>query len=432
MIWGPPSTPWRCLRLFFESSPWPPTGSSGCILRHRWPIRWTTDRLLSWVDLSTIQRPTLAGGMVGTIEILWESFRNGGRHSATIFLPLCRHFGFQSTPFCWRASGAKRYGRPPVSPEAHSPATGRALSSVDSQRIACSRSPHSDLRRSGSCSDPLRMRSAGPFHAVALAHFRQHWSATWRRWVGPSRRGDPVHSLSELAGADAILLDLTPRQIIRVAGSALPERMRRALAEYRYGPGVFKMDWALSAPIPWRDPQCLTAATVHVGGTLDELVMSEAAPWQGRPADRPFVLLVQPSLFDSSRAPVGRHTVWAYCHVPNGADDDMTSRIEAQIERFAPGFRDVVLARSVMPPSRLEAYDGNLVGGDLGGGANVLRQIIFRPVLQRVPYSLGIPGVFICSSSTPPGGGVHGMCGYHAATAVLAVGSRASHDGSPE
>ena len=237
---------------------------------------------------------------------------------------------------------------------------------------------------------------------------------------------DPVHSLSELADADAILLDLTPRQIIQVAGSALPERMRRALARYRYGPGVFKMDWALSAPIPWRDPQCLTAATVHIGGTLDELVMSEASPWQGKHADRPFVLLVQPSLFDASRAPVGRHTVWAYCHVPNGADDDMTSRIEAQIERFAPGFRDVMLARSVMPPSRLEAYDGNLVGGDLGGGANVLRQIIFRPVMQRVPYSLGIPGVFICSSSTPPGGGVHGMCGYHAAKAVPAVGSRAS------
>jgi phytoene dehydrogenase-like protein len=231
--------------------------------------------------------------------------------------------------------------------------------------------------------------------------------------------GAPVHSLSELTDTDAILLDLTPRQIIGVAGSALSDRMRRALSRYQYGPGVFKMDWALSAPIPWRDPQCATAATVHLGGTLGELVESEAAPWRGTHVDRPFVLLVQPSLFDPSRAPAGRHTAWAYCHVPNGSDVDMTARIEAQIERFAPGFRDIVLARSVMSPSRLEAYDGNLVGGDLGGGANVLRQVMFRPVIQRVPYRLGIPGVYICSSSTPPGGGVHGMCGYHCACAVV-------------
>jgi len=230
----------------------------------------------------------------------------------------------------------------------------------------------------------------------------------------------PVHALTELAGVTAILLDLTPRQVVSVAGSALPAGERRALARYRHGPGAFKLDWALSGPIPWGDPLCSQAATVHLGGTLAELIVSEGAPWRGQHADRPFVLLVQPSLFDPSRSPPGQHTAWAYCHVPNGSDVDMVSRIEAQIERFAPGFRDVVLARSVMSPSRLQAYDANLIGGDLGGGANTLRQVMFRPTARRVPYRLGVPGVYLCSSSTPPGGGVHGMCGYHAARVVLA------------
>jgi phytoene dehydrogenase-like protein len=230
----------------------------------------------------------------------------------------------------------------------------------------------------------------------------------------------PVHSLSELNGAGVIVLDLTPRQVLALAGSKLPDGERRALMRYRYGPGAFKVDWALSASIPWRDSRCSEAATVHIGGTFDEMIASEKAPWRGQQADRPFVLLVQPSLFDASRAPAGRHTAWAYCHVPNGSNVDMVPRIEAQIERFAPGFRDVVLARSVMSPSKLEAYDANLVGGDIGGGANILSQVIFRPTASRVPYRLGIPNVYLCSSSTPPGGGVHGMCGYHAAQRVLA------------
>jgi phytoene dehydrogenase-like protein len=233
-----------------------------------------------------------------------------------------------------------------------------------------------------------------------------------------------VDSLQELVGSGVVLLDLTPRQVLAVAGSVLPAGERRAMARYQYGPGAFKMDWALSAPIPWRDAECSRAATVHLGGTLTELIASEAAPWQGVHADRPFVLLVQPSLFDPSRAPRGQHTAWAYCHVPNGSDIDMAPRIEAQIERFAPGFRDVVLARSVMSPSALQTYNGNLIGGDVGGGANVLRQVIFRPVARRVPYRLGAPGVYLCSSSTPPGGGVHGMCGSHAAAAVLADWAR--------
>jgi phytoene dehydrogenase-like protein len=223
-----------------------------------------------------------------------------------------------------------------------------------------------------------------------------------------------------LPASRATLLDLTPRQLVAVAGRELSRRQRSAYANYRYGPGAFKIDWALSNPIPWRDPGCAQAATVHVGGTLAEMVASEDAPWRGGHVERPFVLLVQPSLFDPLRAPPSRHTAWAYCHVPNGSMTDMVGRIEAQIERFAPGFRDVILARAVMTPALLEAYDANLVGGDIGGGANTLTQLIFRPTIRRAPYETGVAGLYLCSSSTPPGGGVHGMCGYHAARAVLA------------
>jgi phytoene dehydrogenase-like protein len=230
-----------------------------------------------------------------------------------------------------------------------------------------------------------------------------------------------VRSLTELPPTDVVMLDLTPRQVVAVAGDRLSARERGALSRFRYGPGAFKVDWALAAPIPWRDPMVGQAATVHVSGTLDEMVASEASAWNGTPNERPFVLVVQPSLFDPSRAPAGRHTAWAYCHVPNGSDIDMVARIEAQIERFAPGFRDVIAARSVMPPASLESYDANLVGGDLGGGANTLNQIIFRPIPRRVPYATGVAGLFMCSSSTPPGGAVHGMCGYHAARAALAA-----------
>jgi phytoene dehydrogenase-like protein len=235
----------------------------------------------------------------------------------------------------------------------------------------------------------------------------------------------PVRSLTELPPTDALLLDLTPRQVVAVAGDRLAAGERQALSNFQYGPGAFKVDWALSAPIPWRDHRCAQAATVHVSGSLDEMVVSEAAPWSGTHAERPFVLVVQPSLFDPTRAPPGRHTAWGYCHVPNGSNVDMVARLEAQVERFAPGFRDVIAARSVMSPAGLESYDANLVGGDLGGGANTLRQIIFRPVARRVPYATSVRGLFICSSSTPPGGGVHGMCGYHAARAAMAaVGER--------
>jgi phytoene dehydrogenase-like protein len=226
-----------------------------------------------------------------------------------------------------------------------------------------------------------------------------------------------VKNLTELKEASTILLDVTPRQFISIAGDRMPDAYRRKLERYRYGPGVFKMDWALSGPIPWNATECSRAATVHLGGTLEEMAASELAPWEGAVADRPFVLLTQPSLFDSSRAPTGKHTAWGYCHVSNGSTADMAGRIEAQIERFASGFRSRILARSILTPADLEMHNANLVGGDISGGAANLSQLFLRPT--RTTYRTPIDNVYLCSSSTPPGGGVHGMCGHHAAHVVL-------------
>ena len=229
----------------------------------------------------------------------------------------------------------------------------------------------------------------------------------------------PVASIDELPPARAVLCDVTPRQLLRIAGHRLPGGYSRKLEGYRYGAGAFKVDWALDGPIPWRAKECAGAGTVHLGGTLDEVAASERAVGEGRHPEKPYVLLAQPSMFDPSRAPSGKHTVWAYCHVPNGTDFDMTDRIESQVERFAPGFRDLILARSVMSPGSLEEYNSNYVGGDINGGIQDFRQLFTRPTLRIVPYSTPAKGLYICSSSTPPGGGVHGMCGYFAAHAAL-------------
>jgi phytoene dehydrogenase-like protein len=231
--------------------------------------------------------------------------------------------------------------------------------------------------------------------------------------------GAPVASLEELPRADSVLLDVTPRQLLRIAGGRLPAGYRRRLARYRYGPGVFKVDWALAGPIPWRAPACARAGTVHLGGALAEVAAAERAVWQGEHPERPFVLLAQPSLFDPSRAPAGGHTAWAYCHVPHGSSEDRTEAIERQVERFAPGFRELILGRSSMGPRDLERHDANLVGGDIGGGVLDLRQLYTRPLPRLVPYATPIRGLYLCSSSTPPGGGVHGLCGYFAARAAL-------------
>ena len=236
---------------------------------------------------------------------------------------------------------------------------------------------------------------------------------------GVIETGAEVRSLDELPAARAVLLDVTPRQLLRIAGDRLPNAYQRRLARFRHGPAAFKIDWALRGPAPWKAPECARAGTIHLGGTLEETAAAERAPWEGRHAERPYVLFVQSSLFDRTRAPTGMHTGWAYCHVPNGSDFDMTDRIERQVDRFAPGFRDLILARRVMRPADLEAHNPNLVGGDIGGGASTLAQLFTRPVARLNPYASPVPGVYLCSSSTPPGGGVHGMCGYHAARAAL-------------
>ncbi|MGA7592419.1 MAG: NAD(P)/FAD-dependent oxidoreductase [Candidatus Sulfotelmatobacter sp.] len=231
------------------------------------------------------------------------------------------------------------------------------------------------------------------------------------------KTSSPVESLSALSSYDLTLCDLTPHQLLKIGGQRLSDSYKQRLERYRYGPAAFKVDYALNAPIPWKAKDCLRAASVHLGGSFEEIAASEKAVRNGQHPDRPFVLLAQPSLFDSSRAPAGKHTAWAYCHVPNGSKVNMLEKLEDQIERFAPGFRECVLARRVFSPADLERMDANLVGGDIAGGVLDIRQFLFRPTWRR--YGTSARDIYICSASTPPGGAVHGMCGYHAAKAAL-------------
>lgn len=236
---------------------------------------------------------------------------------------------------------------------------------------------------------------------------------------GTIETGVRVTSLDVAEGADAVMLSVTPRQFLDIAGDAVPARYRSQLGRYRYGPGVFKIDWALDGPVPWTADACARAGTVHLGGTMEEIVRSEREVTTGRHPERPFVLLAQQSLFDPTRAPDGKHTLWAYCHVPNGSTVDMTDRIESQIERFAPGFRERIIARHTMGTAELETRNANYVGGDINGGIQDLRQLYTRPAPRLDPYATPNPRLYFCSSSTPPGGGVHGMGGYHAARSAL-------------
>jgi phytoene dehydrogenase-like protein len=231
--------------------------------------------------------------------------------------------------------------------------------------------------------------------------------------------GQEVKSLDDLPTSDAVLLDITPRQIVQICGDRLPPRYRKQLESYRYGPGVCKVDFALREAIPWTAADCHRAGTIHLGATLEEISASESAVWQGRNPEKPLVLLAQQSLFDESRAPGGQHTAWAYCHVPHGSSSDVSDQITAQIERFAPGFREIILAKHVYTAPQMQAYNPNYVGGDINGGVQDWKQLFTRPVPRWSPYTTPVKGLYICSSSTPPGGGVHGMCGYHAAKRVL-------------
>lgn len=228
-----------------------------------------------------------------------------------------------------------------------------------------------------------------------------------------------IENFDAIPPARAIFFDLTPKQILKIMGDRFPERYTNSLKKYRYGPGVFKMDWALSHPIPWKSEECAKAGTVHLGGTLEEIAESERQVWEGKIPQNNFIILAQPTLFDPSRAPEGKHVAWAYCHVPNGSGIDLTKQIEAQIEQYAPGFIDCIIGRSTKTAIELEQYNPNYVGGDINGGVEDIYQLFTRPTARFNPYSTPLKGIYICSSSTPPGGGVHGMCGFHAAQSVL-------------
>jgi phytoene dehydrogenase-like protein len=255
-----------------------------------------------------------------------------------------------------------------------------------------------------------------PYPEGGAGRLAEALAAELRALGGTIETGRSVTRIADLPAHRVALFDVTPRQLVGIAGDVLPAGYRRRLGRFRYGPGVFKLDLALDGPIPWRAAELARAGTVHLGGTLEEIVRSEAAVAHGQVAERPFVLLAQQSLFDRSRVPEGRETVWAYCHVPNGSSADMTEPILRQIERFAPGFRERILATAARGPAQLEAYNANNVGGDIAGGRMDLGQLFTRPSLRLFdPYATGNPGIFLCSASTPPGGGVHGMSGVHAA-----------------
>ena len=328
----------------------------------------------------------------------------------------------------------------PVSPSTHHPwlmarfgmnalfsakTIARRFQSERTRALFAGLAAHSFLALDEALSGAFGMLLAMPAHAVgwpiprggaqALTNALRQYLSNLGAKITTSCR---IDSLAALAGYEIILCDVTPRQLLKIAGSRFSKSFSQQLERFRYGPGVFKVDFALSAPIPWKASECLRAATVHLGGSFEDIAASEKAMRRGQLADQPFILLAQPSIFDPSRAPSGKHTAWAYCHVPNASRTDMLPRIESQIERFAPGFRDVVMARRVFCPAELEAMDANLIGGDIVGGAMDIRQFLFRPTRQH--YRTSAKGVYICSSSTPPGGGVHGMCGFHAARVALA------------
>jgi phytoene dehydrogenase-like protein len=275
------------------------------------------------------------------------------------------------------------------------------------------------------------LTSAAPALALAIAAHARGWPfaeggaqqltnamVSYLRYLGGELvTGYRLESLDDLPETRAVLLDVTPRQLLKIAGNRLPENYQNKLRRYRYGMGVFKLDWALKEPVPWRSPECREAGTLHLGASLEEISDSERAAWRGKVAKKPFVLFAQPTIVDRTRAPEGKHIAWAYCHVPNGFTGSMAEAIEGQVERFAPGFRDCITARSIIGPKELEQHNSNLIGGDIGGGAPVPGQLFLRPTASL--YVTPIKGVYLCSASTPPGPGVHGMCGYFAAEAAL-------------
>jgi phytoene dehydrogenase-like protein len=298
--------------------------------------------------------------------------------------------------------------------------------SEETQALFAGLAAHSFLRLDETASAAIGLVLAMTVHAVGwpmprggAGQITNALVSTLEKLGGKIETGRRVHNLDELPPTRAILCDVSPRQLLALAGNRLPDRYAAVLTRFHPGPGVFKIDYALNAPIPWSAPACRKAGTVHVGGSFDEIHLSEAEVAAGKTPEHPFVLVAQHSSFDNTRASAGKHTAWAYCHVPNGSDADMTTHIEAQIERFAPGFRDCILARTAQNCRALEQKNANLIGGDISGGLNNLWQMIARPILSPHSYRTPVKGLYLCSASTPPGGGVHGMCGFNAAKDAL-------------
>jgi phytoene dehydrogenase-like protein len=324
--------------------------------------------------------------------------------------------GFPAHPFSFA-----KLGLPGLLPAS---AFARFFSTTRARALFGGCAAHSILPFSapGSTAFGLALAGVGHAHGWPVARGGSQSVATALANVIRSNGGEIVTGVNierraQLPRSDVLFFDTSPRAMAAIMADAFPADYAASLREYRYGPGAFKVDWALSEPIPWKARECLQAATVHVGGTFEEIEAAESAPWRGDVAERPFVLVTQPSLLDRNRAPAGKHTAWGYCHVPNGSAVDMTANIESQVERFAPGFRDCILARAVRSPLTIEAMNANLVGGDVGGGSNTFLNLVFRPTWRR--YATPVQGVFLCSAATPPGAGVHGMCGYHAARAAF-------------
>lgn len=305
-------------------------------------------------------------------------------------------------------------------------AVARRFEGEDASALLAGLAGHSFLRLDTAATAGFGMLLGGLAHLVGWPvvgggsqRLAEALVSILRSHGGEVRCGERVTTADQLPTSRAVLADLSPRGVVQILGDRVPDRYVRRLSRFRHGPGVFKLDWALDGPVPWSDDDVRRAGTVHLCGTAAEVAHAEAEVASGRHPERPFVLLAQPSLFDATRAPEGRHTLWGYCHVPNGSTVDMTNRIEDQIERFAPGFRDRVLARHAMDSAAMEAHDANYVGGDINGGAADLRQFVFRPVIAARPWITPVPGWYLCSASIPPGGGVHGMCGRKAARSAL-------------
>jgi phytoene dehydrogenase-like protein len=280
------------------------------------------------------------------------------------------------------------------------------------------------MEQAGSAAFGLMLGMAGhsvgwPFPRGGSQRISDALAACLRSLDGEIITGCRIENLAQIPHSRAILFDLTPRQLLKIAGDKLPASYRRCLEKFRYGPGIFKIDYALNAPIPWTSQSCSRAGTVHICGTIEEIALAERDTNEGKTPEKPFVLLAQPSLFDTTRCPQGFHIAWAYCHVSSGSTVDMTARIENQIERFAPGFREIILARHTSNCAQLEMKNANLVDGTISGGANDLGQLLARPIFSPSPYRIPAKGFYLCSSSTPPGGGVHGMCGFHAAETAI-------------